>query len=704
MRHLVIGTAGHIDHGKSTLVRALTGIDPDRLKEEKARGITIDLGFAHCLLGDTRIAFVDVPGHERFVRNMLAGATGIDAVLLVIAADESVMPQTREHFAICRLLDVRAGLIALTKCDAADADTIAIARADATELVAGSFLDGAPIIELSAKTAHGLDALREALVRVAATAPLRESAGPMRLPIDRAFSMKGFGAVVTGTLVSGSLRIDDDVDLLAAPRGATGLAARVRVRVRGLQVHGERVREAASGQRVAANLDGIDTAAIARGDLLATPDVFMETRTCDVALDLLPDAKPLTHGTRVRVHHGTREALARAGIVETTIAPGGRAHARLRLEAPMVMTRGDRFVLRAYSPVVTIGGGLVLDPHPPRGALRTPAARARFASLDPGADGDPFDPASTDRAAMLMLEERGRDGLPIAAFAGRLGLRGGAIDGAVGRLVQTSLAETALAPTDLGARSGAPPAHAGAGIAHTALAPTDHGERSGVPLAHAGAGAAHAGAAARAVRIGDLLFSRTVLDRLATALIEQVARHHAAQPASEGLPREEARDRLGIAPRVFEFVLQELATAEKVSGRDRLALPTHRVTVPDADTVALARVEAAVRASGLKPPEVSELALALRLPAATVERLVNLLLRQKRLIKVSTLVVHPDALARLKEETRALKAAAPAGRAVVNVASFKTRYDVSRKYAIPLLEYLDRERVTRRIGDERVVL
>jgi len=337
MRHIVIGTAGHIDHGKSTLVQALTGIDPDRLKEEKARGITIDLGFAHCQIGDTRVAFVDVPGHERFVRNMLAGATGIDAVLLVVSADESVMPQTREHFAICRLLDVRAGVVALTKCDAgaaaeagasgagADAEMIAIARAEVTELVAGSFLEGAPIVEVSAKTGHGLDALREALVRVAATAPVREADGPMRLPIDRVFSMKGFGAVITGTLVSGCLRVDDEVDLLPSGR---------RVRVRGLQVHGERVREAHSGQRVAANLDDVETADITRGDLLATPEAFTLTSVCDVVLELLTETKALMHGTRVRVHHGTREALARVGLVETTAAPGSRSYARLRLESP----------------------------------------------------------------------------------------------------------------------------------------------------------------------------------------------------------------------------------------------------------------------------------------------------------------------------------------------------------------------------------
>ncbi len=326
--HLVIGTAGHIDHGKSTLVRALTGIDPDRLKEEKARGITIDLGFAHRSIGDVHVAFVDVPGHERFVRNMLAGATGIDAVMLVVAADESVMPQTREHFAICRMLDVKAGLIALTKCDAADPELIEIARAEVRELVAGSFLDGAPIVNVSARTRRRIGSAwsrrsrashrEHVAARVAsATAMMMLVPGPwpampgraVRLPIDRAFAMRGFGAVVTGTLQSGVIRVEDELELLPAGR---------RVRVRGVQMHGDKVREASSGHRVAVNLSDIDATAIARGDTLVTPGAFEPSVRVDVTLELLADARPLTHGTRVRVHHGTREAMARVAVAEVT--------------------------------------------------------------------------------------------------------------------------------------------------------------------------------------------------------------------------------------------------------------------------------------------------------------------------------------------------------------------------------------------------
>ena len=370
MSSLVIGTAGHIDHGKSALVRALTGIDPDRLPEEKARGITIDLGFVHAQLGDVQVAFVDVPGHERFVRNMLAGATGIDGVLLVVAADESVMPQTREHFDICRLLGVERGVIALTKCDVADADLRAVARDEVSALVAGSFLEGAPIVGVSAQTGEGLAELRTVLAGLASTSDGRSSRGPVRHPVDRAFTLRGFGTVVTGTLASGTIRVEDGLELLPAGRAA---------RVRGLHVHGAPVRAAVAGQRAAVNLGDTPVAAVTRGDVLTTPGAFEATRRFDARIDLLPDAPALRHGARVRVHHGTTEAMGRVSLARvlggqssevTGLPAGGRAHARVRVERPLVASRGDRFVLRSYSPMRTIGGGMVLDPAPRRGPVR----------------------------------------------------------------------------------------------------------------------------------------------------------------------------------------------------------------------------------------------------------------------------------------------------------------------------------------------
>src|ERR1051325_11596756 len=300
MKSVIIGTAGHIDHGKTALVKALTGIDADRLVEEKRRGITIDIGFAHLELpspsGDTlRLGFVDVPGHERFVRNMLAGVGGIDVVLLIIAADEGIKPQTRDHFDICRLLQVRRGLTVLTKSDLVDPESLAVARLEAEEFLRGSFLDPStsPIVAVSSKTGAGLDELRRELARVAAEAPTKDSSALFRLPIDRVFTMKGFGTVVTGTLVSGTMRKDEEVDLFPAAR---------RVRVRGVQVHGAAAEQAIAGQRTALNLAGVGTEDLARGMMLAAPGRFRTTDRVDASLALLAGAKPLKNRARVHFH------------------------------------------------------------------------------------------------------------------------------------------------------------------------------------------------------------------------------------------------------------------------------------------------------------------------------------------------------------------------------------------------------------------
>ncbi len=413
-RSIVVGTAGHIDHGKSALVRALTGIDPDRLKEEKARGITIDLGFAHTEADGVNLAFVDVPGHERFVKNMLAGAGGIDLVLLVVAADESVMPQTREHFQICRLLQVPAGLVVLTKADLADDDLLEIARMDVAELVADSFLQGAPVVAASSRTGAGLDQVRHTLAALARGIPERRSGGAVRLPIDRVFSVRGFGTVVTGTLVGGRDSRGGRTGRRAprtAPQGPRPAGAR-RGRARGggrTTARGQHRRR--GGRRPVARR----YAEHARGAL-------EPTQRLDAILDLLEDSRPLKHGARVRFHQGTTELLGRVAIAAsrppgaavTDIAPGASAYVRLRLERPAALTRGDRFIVRAYSPSVTIGGGVVLDPHPPRSAIRTEAGVARLRRIDWGsAAGD---------AVLSFIDETGAAGLPRGALTSRAGL------------------------------------------------------------------------------------------------------------------------------------------------------------------------------------------------------------------------------------------------------------------------------------------
>jgi selenocysteine-specific elongation factor len=638
MKSIVVGTAGHIDHGKSALVHALTGTDPDRLKEEKARGITIDLGFANLESGGTNFAFVDVPGHERFVKNMLAGAGGIDLVMLVIAADESVMPQTREHFHICSLLQVAGGLIVLTKSDVADPDMLEIARLEARELAAGSFLRDAPIIAVSSKTGAGLDELREALTKAAAAAKGRDEDGPARLPIDRVFSIKGFGTVVTGTLVSGRLSADDEVAIL--PRD-------LRAKVRGLQVHGHSESAAGAGRRVAINLGGVELADVARGDVLCTPGAFEPTRRFDVAIDLLGDTRPLRHGARIRFHHGTSEILGRVALsaVRGTDVPaaeigaGASAYARLRLEAPAVLTRGDRFIVRAYSPPITIGGGVVADPQPPRGPIRTASGRERLRQLDPSLKQE-------QDVVAAFVEERAAMGLPISALVSRAGLSPRA--------------------------------------AHSM---TDALERAG-----------------RIRRVGELLVASAVLDERGKRLLSALEAHHAAQPLSDGIPREEARDRVvgRAAPAVFDFLVDALVAAGKIVARDRLALAGHRISLSPEEARAQEALEQVYRVAALAPPDLKSAAAGAGLEATVADRIGRLLVRQKSLVKLDELLFHADALAALKADVKGLKSGS--GPAKVDVAGFKERYGISRKYAIPLLEYLDRERVTRRVGDSRIVL
>ncbi len=641
MKSIVIGTAGHIDHGKSALVKALTGTDPDRLKEERERGITIDLGFAHATIGDTHVAFVDVPGHERFVKNMLAGVGGIDAVMLVVSADESVMPQTREHFAICRLLRVGAGLIALTKADLVDSDTLELVRLEIRDLVKGSFLDEAPVVAVSAVTGEGLDGLKRALGELAGKVPGRSLGGAARLPIDRVFSIKGFGTVVTGTLVSGRLRVEEELLLRPGSRS---------VKIRGLQVHGGRVDEAFAGQRVAANLGGIEVGEISRGDVIAHEDGAEATRALEAVIEVLAVAKSIRHGARVRFHQGTVEVLGRVAISEVLAepalssveVPGGRkAYVRIRLESDAVLTRGDRFILRAYSPSVTIAGGVVLDPRPPRVGVRTVAGRARFSQLS---DGQTV--TAPDVAVMTFVDERGLRGASVAALARRTGLE----------------------------------------------------RREVIEIA------ARLQTAGAVVSIADLLVPTAKISAASEQLLEILRTFHRTQPLADGISREEARERvIGQGdPAVFDALVTDLTTSGQISGRDRLALSTHRIELTSEEEHARVLIERVLAESGLRPPEPGALASSASIPHELGDRIVTLLLRQRVLVRVEGLVFHREALAGLKRDIAGLKAGGT--NPEIDVATFKARYGVTRKFAIPLLEYLDRERVTRRVGDKRVVI
>jgi selenocysteine-specific elongation factor len=634
MKSVIVGTAGHIDHGKTALVKALTGIDADRLEEEKRRGITIDIGFAHLELPAPdgsliRMGFVDVPGHERFVRNMLAGVGGIDLVLLVIAADEGIKPQTREHFDICRLLAIRRGITVLTKSDAVDADTLEVVRMEVADYVRGSFLDAAqsPIVAVSSLTGSGLDQLKSALAKIASEVAAKDSAALTRLPIDRVFTMKGFGTVVTGTLVAGTIRKSDEEELELFPAGE-------RVRVRGVQVHGSSAESAVAGQRTALNLNlaGFPAEDLARGMTLATPDTFHSTSRVDALLSLLPSAKPFKDGARVHFHAYTTETIAEVRLYGTKqLKPGSEAYVRLRFVEPMLLLPGDRFIVRQFSPVVTIGGGMVLDASPP--------TRKRSAE---------------DATAFLKIM---RDGSPAQVLAARVARRD-----AIGLRLDDVAGEMNIRPEQA-----------------TKLA-----EAAGL------------------VWCNQVLVAPAAFAKAKTDVLQTLKKFHDANPLVAGMSKEELRDRVNLGPEVFYSVLAKLVEEKKLEiAAELVHLSGRGVVMKDEEAESKKIIEQAFASSGLKVPSLKEVLAALKVDKVRAQKIVTLLLRDKVLIKISEeLIFHQSALTDLRRKIAALKNSTPK----IDVARFKDMTGVSRKYAIPLLEYLDRERVTRRVGDERLIL
>ncbi len=613
MINIIVGTAGHIDHGKTTLVRALTGIDTDRLEEEKRRGISIDLGFAHLTHGGVRFGFVDVPGHERFIKNMLAGAGGIDLVMLVIGADESIKPQTREHFEICRLLGVRHGLIAVTKADTVDPELVELVKLEAADFVAGSFLEGAPIIAVSGVTGLGLPALRDALAQLATRVEGRAASGPSRLPIDRSFTLHGFGTVVTGTLVAGELKPEDEVELHPTGR---------RLRVRGVQVHGGLVPRAVAGQRTAVNLAAIEAVEITRGMTLTPPGLFTPTRVIDCSFNLLASAIPLKHRAPVHFHSGTAEVEAQVRMLRGTepLQPGARGYLRVYLKEPLLLLPGDHFIARMFSPVVTIGGGVVLD-NAPNLRLRKPAVLERLPQLE--------DAPLARRLALFAAEDE--TGASMAMLTARTGHAPGAI--------------LAAAP--------------GAGL----------------------------------VLLKDRLVPRASIEAATRQLRETLAAFHRQNPLLPGMPRASAT----LPPSLLEAALA--AGKDLVAEGESLRLASHRLQLKAEEDEATARMEGLFRDGGLAVPALNEVLAKSGLDANRSRNLLQLLLRDGRLVRVSPeLIFHRDAIGRLRELLSAHRGERFA------VPDFKEWTGISRKYAIPLLEFLDRERVTRREDERRLVL
>ena len=633
MRHLIIGTAGHIDHGKTTLVKALTGIDTDRLKEEKERGISIELGFASLTLPDgTQAGIVDVPGHERFVKTMLAGVGGIDLVILVIAADEGVMPQTREHLHICELLRVKRGLVALTKADLVDGEWLEMVRADVAGVLKSTFLDGCPVVPCSATTGRGLPELLQAIQAQAAAAEPKRTEATLRLPIDRVFTIKGFGTVVTGTLWSGTLLVADEVAILPMD---------LRSRVRRLQVHGQTLEQAVAGQRTAVNLPGLEVSQIERGDVLCAPGTLRASEAFDATLALLPDApRPLLNRARIRFHLGTSERLARVLLLDREeLQPGEETYVHLRLEAPSAALPQDRYVIRSYSPAVTIGGGSILDPNPPR--ERRPRAK--------------------------MIEHL------------RILERGSVTDRVERHLLAAGFAPVTL--EELRVRSDLDPV----AVAESLGELTAKGSAVLVD-AKGEAGALHAERVAQ----------------LENEVLAHLAEFHAKEPLKDGLAKEELRSKLPaqLTPATFGWMLARLTDAGKIAvERDKVRLAEHRPTLSAAEEELKAKIEAAYRTAGFQPATPDGVLASLGAERKLFQAVFRRMVDDGILVKVKDdIFLHRERYQEMRERVLSHFRTQRS----INVGTMKDLFGVSRKYAIPFLEHLDDARITRRQGDERV--
>jgi selenocysteine-specific elongation factor len=625
-RSIVIGTAGHIDHGKTTLVRALTGIDPDRLPEEKRRGITIDLGFASFETqapdgSPFRISFVDVPGHHLFIRNMLAGAGCVPAVMLVVAANEGIMPQTVEHLDICELLGISQGLTVITKGDAVSASHLQEVASSIEMFLKGTFLDKdrAPVLPVSAATREGLQTLRAELIKLAMRAHPLSPDALLRMPLDRSFVMRGFGTVATGTLISGIIHEGHTLQL--EPQGRA-------VRVRGLQTHGQAMQSAPPGSRVAVNLSGVDSTQVHRGQTLVSPRTIAAVDTIDVEARLLKSAPALKHRASVHFHAFTSETMARVSLYSyEAMQPGTVCLMRIKLAEPIVLVPGDRFVLRQPSPAGTIGGGSVLDAHPePR--QRKAVTIAWLEQLKT---------SSVTQQVVLRVDRRKTKGITLHALSAETGWN---VDG-VRRQVSPAL-------------------------------------ESGELL----------------LLSGDLIISLEAFVAATGAITARLQ-------TSRAIKSSELRSQTALSPEVFNSVVSALVREQKVRICDEtLAIFKPGGHSPDAEIDRLETVAQAYEAAGLAAPSVLEVAQRLNLKEDDMRRLVTVLQRNKTLVRMGSdnLFIHSGALKQLAVKLTALRGS------LMDVARFKQLTGLSRKYAIPLLEYLDRQRITRIQGDERLVL
>lgn len=633
MKHLVLGTAGHVDHGKTALVKALTGVDTDRLEEEKMRGITIVLGFAELTLpGGTRAGIVDVPGHERFISNMLAGIGGIDLVMLVVAADEGIMPQTREHFDICRLLNIQRGLTVITKVDLVDQEWLELVTQEVEELVGDTFLQNGDIFPVSAKTGQGIPELLAGLEGLCQGVTERESGGIFRLPVDRVFTMKGFGTVVTGTLISGKVSNGDTIEVLPA-----GLQAKVR----GVQVHSQSVDYALAGQRTALNLQGVDKELIQRGNTVTIPERLTTTYMIDAVVTLLSDAeKPLKNRRMVRFYTGSSRGIANVVLLDREeLRPGEVCYAQLRLREMVVTMGGDRCILRSMSENRTIGGGLILDPLPIKHKSSEKNLIPALQVLEKG---------KAEEKAEVFLYHSGFRGMDLAAFRCRLPLAEGTSRKVLQKLREKGKAFT-IEPESL------------------------------------------------------LLLHQDYYEVLKKKVLAVLTEFHDKKPLEPGIAKAELFSRLSIMiqEKMIQAILDRMKREETIAVEGKLVrLTKHKVRLNTEEEEAVAKIEATYRQAGLKPPSSKSLAQDLDLDTKVVPDLLRHLTETKRLVHIQgDLFMNPETLHNAKQNIRSFIEK----NKEISVAELRELLQSTRKYMIPLLEYLDAIKFTARKGDKRIL-
>lgn len=633
MKHIILGTAGHVDHGKTSLIKALTGIDTDRLKEEKERGITIELGFASLALpGGLQLGIVDVPGHERFIKNMVSGASGIDLVMMVIAADEGVMPQTKEHLQICSFLGIKKGLVAVSKADMVNEDWLELVMEDVGNFLVGSFLEGVPIIPVSATTGMGLTDLLQTLDKLSLEIGEETDPGIFRLPVDRVFTMKGFGTVITGTLMSGAIDLGETVEILPA-----GVSSKIR----GIQVHNETVERAEAGQRTAINFQGLEKESINRGDVVVRPGTLTPSQSLDVCFEYLAGfERKLKNRAQVRFHYGTSEIMARLIPMDREeVKSGEKIFAQLILEEPAVTMAGDRFVIRSYSPVTTIGGGVIVDPHPPKHKRFKADVLEEFTSL---LEGDEITKAS------VIISRTGLNGITLHELVIRTGMPRNQLRKILDRMF-----------SDKGAIL------------------LDKEEVRVVSYAPYGALLGH--------------------------FLEELGGYHRKNPLREGLPREELRMSLGLGGnlKVFSLALRDLERQGKiVVDRENVRLTDHRVDLGVGLEEIRKEIEDLYQKAGLTPPTVREVLEKFPGEKVKVHDVLSVLLKEGTLIRVAEdLNFSKEAIAKLREDYKKLLIAQGQANPVV----FKELTGLSRKFIIPLMEYFDMSKLTIRAGDVRIL-